>query len=55
MDIDKHSQAFSMLQRGDILMVDRGFRDCVAYFENKGFEIRMPKRSAVNIRGRRND
>lgn len=24
-------------------MLDRGFRDCVTHFENKGFEIQMPK------------
>lgn len=40
--IDENSIALSTLQRGDILMLDRGFRDCVKYFVDKGFDVKMP-------------
>lgn len=42
-DVDDKSRVFSMLRRGDILMLDRGFRDCMTHFKNLGFEIQMPK------------
>lgn len=42
-NVDDQCRVFSMLRRGDILMLDRGFRDCVAHFENQGYEIQMPK------------
>lgn len=40
--IDEESRALSTLHRGDILMLDRGFRDCQEYFVNKGFDVKMP-------------
>lgn len=30
------------MDRGDVILVDRGFRDCVKYLEEKGFAVRTP-------------
>jgi hypothetical protein len=30
-------------ENGDILLVDRCFRDCIGSLEEAGFEVRMPK------------
>lgn len=40
--IDSTTNAFDFLQNGDILVLDRGFRDCVRYFEDKGLQVKMP-------------
>lgn len=40
--IDEKSRGFNVLRRGDILLLDRGFRDCVHYFEEKGLVVKMP-------------
>lgn len=40
--IDETSNAFDMLQPNDILILDRGFRDCISYFQKKGLQIKMP-------------
>lgn len=34
--------AFENLKRGDVIILDRGFRDCVSFLEAKGFEVKMP-------------
>ena len=31
-----------LLRRGDIFILDRGFRDIVSYFEDQGFVVLMP-------------
>lgn len=36
------SDAFDHLQNHDILLLDRGFRDCVQFVESKGLEVKMP-------------
>lgn len=38
----ERTNAFDSLRAGDTLMLDRGFRDCVGYFKEKGFDIKMP-------------
>lgn len=40
--IDENYNAFDVLDNGDTLILDRGFRDCVKYFEDKGFTVLMP-------------
>lgn len=40
--VDRTTNAFQSLQNGDILILDRGFRDCVKHFERRGFDVRMP-------------
>lgn len=40
--VDRTTDAFQSLRNGDILILDRGFRDCVKYFEQRGFDVRMP-------------
>lgn len=40
--IDENTIALDMLREGDVLILDRGFRDCVHYFENKGLSVKMP-------------
>lgn len=41
---DKHSdEIMNVLERGDVVLVDRGFRDCVQLFESKGFVVKMPE------------
>lgn len=42
-EIDEKSRVFSTMRRGDILLLDRGFRDCVEYFQKQGFDVKMPK------------
>lgn len=41
-EIDTSLNAFDMLQPGDVLLLDRGFRDCRNYFEAKGIIVKMP-------------
>lgn len=41
-EIDAQADAFSMLRPGDVLILDRGFRDCKEYFEAKGIIVYMP-------------
>lgn len=41
-EIDRTSNVFDMLQEGDILLLDRGFRDCIHYFKAKGLDVKMP-------------
>lgn len=36
------STAFDNLREGDVLMLDRGFRDCVKFIEEKGLQVKMP-------------
>lgn len=40
--IDETTNAFHILQNNDILILDRGFRDCVEYFRTKGYKVLMP-------------
>lgn len=40
--IFENTDAFDHLQRGDIFILDRGFRDCVGLLRNKGFDVKMP-------------
>lgn len=40
--IFENTDAFQDFCPGDIFMLDRGFRDCVDFVKNKGFEVRMP-------------
>lgn len=41
-DVDETTNTFDMLQNGDVLLLDRGFRDCVRHFEAKGLNVKMP-------------
>lgn len=36
------TDAFDNMQHGDIMILDRGFRDCVKYIEEKGITVKMP-------------
>lgn len=50
-ELDQTTNTFDMLQTGDILLLDRGFRDCVDHFRAKGLNVRMPallQRSSQN-------
>lgn len=40
--IFEETDAFDGLHRGDILMLDRGFRDCVGFLQERGIEVKMP-------------
>lgn len=40
--IFERSDAFDHLQNHDILLLDRGFRDCVQFVESKGLDVKMP-------------
>lgn len=40
--VDQSSDTFRNLRNGDILILDRGFRDCVKHFEQRGFDVKMP-------------
>lgn len=41
-EMDETSGFFNMLEAGDVLVLDRGFRDCKQHFEAKGIVVRMP-------------
>lgn len=41
-EMDDSSDVFNMLGAGDVLILDRGFRDCKEYFEEKGIVVKMP-------------
>lgn len=41
-EIDQTSNVFDNLINGDILLLDRGFRDCVGHFKTKGLDVKMP-------------
>lgn len=46
-----NSNAFKHLVQGDVILLDRGFRDCVDEVEKKGFVVKMPhliQKSATN-------
>lgn len=40
--VNQSSDAFRNLRNGDILILDRGFRDCVKHFKERGFDVKMP-------------
>lgn len=41
---EKHdSDIMRCMQQGDIFLLDRGFRDCGNFLENKGFVVKMPE------------
>lgn len=44
-------QLFSVLQAGDVCLVDRGFRDCVEILRSKGLDVRMPEMITKNPDG----
>lgn len=35
-------------QEGDVMLVDRGFRDCIEDFENRGFRVKIPAHASGN-------
>ena len=37
-----NSSISNLLRAGDILVLDRGFRDCVKFLEEKGYNVKMP-------------
>lgn len=41
-NIHESTDAFRNLHKGDLLILDRGFRDCVSYFKKHGFDVQMP-------------
>lgn len=41
-NISETTDALDNLRENDVLMLDRGFRDCVKFFEDKGLVIKMP-------------
>lgn len=36
------TDAFKNYLPGDVIMLDRGFRDCVGFIKEKGFDVKMP-------------
>lgn len=51
-EIDETTNVFENLKDGDILLLDRGFRDCVEHFKTKGLDVKMPalvQRSANGV------
>lgn len=40
--IVEHSNSFENSVEGDVILLDRGFRDCVKFLESKGFDVRTP-------------
>lgn len=42
LELDQATNIFDMLHNGDVLLLDRGFRDCVAHFTARGFDVKMP-------------
>lgn len=41
----------NILQAGDIILVDRGFRDSVQFLQNKNFVVKMPEFIQKGTRG----
>lgn len=41
-EIDTKTNVFDMLENGDIMLLDRGFRDCIDHFKAKGLDVKMP-------------
>lgn len=41
--IQETTDAFDSFENGDIMLLDRGFRDCVQHFKERGFDVRMPE------------
>lgn len=39
----RHASVFDQLQENDVMLLDRGFRDCVRQLKQKGFRVEMPK------------
>lgn len=42
LELDQTTNIFDTLQNGDILLLDRRFRDCVEHFTAKGLDVKMP-------------
>lgn len=40
--IAESTDVFENAHPNDILLLDRGFRDCVQFFQNEGFDVKMP-------------
>lgn len=40
--IAESTDVFENARANDILLLDRGFRDCIPFFQNKGFDVKMP-------------
>lgn len=40
--IAESTTALDNLRKGDVLILDRGFRDCVKFFIDQGFQVKMP-------------
>lgn len=38
----ERSDAFKQLNRGDVILLDRGFRDCIDTIKKAGFDVKMP-------------
>lgn len=36
------TDAFDYFQENDVIILDRGFRDCISFVRSKGFDVRMP-------------
>lgn len=51
-EIDRTTNVFANLRQGDILLLDRGFRDCEEHFKRKGLDVKIPalvQRSASGV------
>lgn len=46
--LDKNHEAFNNFWRGDVMVVDRGFRDCVAKLKSRGFDVKIPTCNSSN-------
>lgn len=40
--IFEETDAFEILQNNDVLILDRGFRDCIGFLQDKGIDVKMP-------------
>lgn len=41
--INRHAAVFEQMNSNDVIILDRGFRDCAAALKEKGFDVYMPE------------
>lgn len=44
----EHSNAFKQLAQGDVIILDRGFRDCVDLVREKGFDVKVTRQHTIH-------
>lgn len=46
--LNEPGNIFEQLLPGDVMVVDRGFRDCIQTLKNRGFQVKVPKGTPGN-------